>query len=73
MSLSSLAVGWTLGPWGFGATVVGVLAAWAYSAEPVRMKRSGWWGRGLWACATRACRGSRALPSWHRGSQVSRS
>lgn len=47
MSLLSLAVGWTLGPWGFGATVVGVLAAWAYSAEPVRMKRSGWWGPGL--------------------------
>src|SRR5210317_306303 len=43
----SLAVGWQLGPWGFGATVVGVLAAWAYSAEPVRLKRSGWWGPGL--------------------------
>jgi hypothetical protein len=40
-------VGWLLGPWGFGATVVGVLAAWAYSAEPVRLKRSGWWGPGL--------------------------
>jgi len=36
-----------LGPWGFGATVVGVLAAWAYSAEPVRLKRSGWAGPGL--------------------------
>ncbi len=47
MSLVSLAVGWTLGPWGFGATVFGVLAAWAYSAEPVRLKRSGWWGPGL--------------------------
>ena len=23
------------------------LAAWAYSAEPVRLKRSGWWGPGL--------------------------
>jgi chlorophyll synthase len=43
----ALAVGWTLGPWGFGATVAGVLAAWAYSAEPVRLKRSGWWGPGL--------------------------
>lgn len=43
----SLLVGWQLGPWGFGATVVGVLAAWAYSAEPVRLKRSGWWGPGL--------------------------
>ena len=47
MSLLSLAIGWQLGPWGFGATVIGVLAAWAYSVEPVRMKRSGWWGPGL--------------------------
>ncbi|WP_375227365.1 chlorophyll synthase ChlG [Roseobacter sp. S98] len=47
MSVLSLFVGWQLGPWGFGATVVGVLAAWAYSAEPVRLKRSGWWGPGL--------------------------
>ena len=47
MSALSLAVGALLGPWGFGATVLGVLAAWAYSAEPVRMKRSGWWGPGL--------------------------
>ncbi len=47
MTVLSLAVGWLLGPWGFGATVVGVLAAWAYSAEPVRLKRSGWWGPGL--------------------------
>lgn len=47
MSVLSLLVGWQLGPWGFGATVLGVLAAWAYSAEPVRLKRSGWWGPGL--------------------------
>ncbi|MEO0389299.1 MAG: (bacterio)chlorophyll synthase, partial [Pseudomonadota bacterium] len=47
MSVVSLAVGWTLGPWGFGATLLAVLAAWAYSAEPVRLKRSGWWGPGL--------------------------
>ena len=47
MTVVSLAVGWTLGPWGFGATVVGVIAAWAYSAEPIRLKRSGWWGPGL--------------------------
>jgi len=47
MTVLSLFVGWQLGPWGFGATVVGVLAAWAYSAEPVRLKRSGWWGPGL--------------------------
>jgi chlorophyll synthase len=47
MSALSLALGWFLGPWGFAATVVGVLAAWAYSAEPVRLMRSGWWGPGL--------------------------
>jgi chlorophyll synthase len=47
MSALSLGLGWFLGPWGFAATVVGVLAAWAYSAEPVRLKRSGWWGPGL--------------------------
>lgn len=47
MSVLSLTVGWQFGPWGFGATIVGVLAAWAYSAEPVRLKRSGIWGPGL--------------------------
>ncbi|MEL7091877.1 MAG: chlorophyll synthase ChlG [Pseudomonadota bacterium] len=47
MSALSLFVGYQLGPWGFGATVLAVLAAWAYSAEPVRLKRSGWWGPGL--------------------------
>ncbi len=47
MTALSLAVGSMLGPWGFGATVVGVLAAWAYSVEPIRLKRSGWWGPGL--------------------------
>ena len=33
-----------LGPWGFGAAVVGLLLAWAYSAPPLRLKRNGWWG-----------------------------
>jgi chlorophyll synthase len=47
MSVLSLIIGWQLGPWGFGATLVGVAAAWAYSAEPLRMKRSGIWGPGL--------------------------
>lgn len=47
MSVLSLIVGWQFGPWGFGATIIGVLAAWAYSAEPVRLKRSGIWGPGL--------------------------
>jgi len=47
MTVLSLVLGWFLGPWGFGATVLGVIAAWAYSAEPVRLKKSGWWGPGL--------------------------
>jgi chlorophyll synthase len=47
MSGLALALGWTLGPWGFAATCAAVAAAWAYSAEPVRLKRSGWWGPGL--------------------------
>lgn len=47
MTVLSLFIGSFLGPWGFGATVFGVLAALAYSAEPVRLKRSGWWGPGL--------------------------
>ena len=47
MSALSLLAGYQLGPWGFAATVFGVLAAWAYSAEPLRLKTSGWWGPGL--------------------------
>lgn len=39
----SLAVGAMLGPWGFAATVFAVACAWAYSAEPIRLKRNGWW------------------------------
>ncbi|RVT50811.1 chlorophyll synthase ChlG [Rubrivivax albus] len=40
----SLAVATALGPWGFGAAVLGLLLAWAYSAPPLRLKRNGWWG-----------------------------
>lgn len=47
MSAGALALGWTLGKWGFYATVVAVAAAWAYSVEPIRLKRSGWLGPGL--------------------------
>ncbi|MCE8440339.1 UbiA family prenyltransferase, partial [Rhodovulum sulfidophilum] len=31
MSLLALVIGWQLGPWGFGATILGVASAWAYS------------------------------------------
>lgn len=43
-TLLSLAVAATLGTWGFGAAVVGLLLAWAYSAPPLRLKMNGWWG-----------------------------
>lgn len=45
----SLAVATALGPWGFGAAVIGLALAWAYSAPPLRLKRDGWWGNA--ACA----------------------
>lgn len=47
MSALALVIGIALGPWGFGATVLAVICAWAYSAEPVRLKRSGWVGPGV--------------------------
>ena len=47
MTALGLVVGYQLGPWGFGATILAVAAAWAYSAEPVRAKKSGLWGPAL--------------------------
>lgn len=53
-----IAIGWTvvsmlwasaLGAWVLGAATVGMVLAWAYSAPPVRLKQSGWWGPA--ACA----------------------
>jgi chlorophyll synthase len=43
-SLFALLVGYWLGAWVFGATVLGLLLAWAYSAPPARLKLNGWWG-----------------------------
>ena len=43
-TLVSLAVATVLGVWGFAASVVGLLLAWAYSAPPFRLKINGWWG-----------------------------
>ncbi|KNZ32953.1 MAG: bacteriochlorophyll/chlorophyll a synthase [Methylibium sp. NZG] len=40
----SLLVATALGPWGFGAAVLGLVLAWAYSMPPVRLKMNGWWG-----------------------------
>jgi chlorophyll synthase len=47
MSAVAAIIGLALGPWGFAATLAAIAAAWAYSAEPVRLKRSGLWGPGL--------------------------
>jgi len=43
-TLLSLAVATLLGTWGFGAAALGLALAWAYSAPPLRLKTSGWWG-----------------------------
>ena len=32
-------------PWVFGAAVVGLALAWAYSAPPLRLKQNGWLGQ----------------------------
>jgi chlorophyll synthase len=40
----SLLVATALGPWGFGAAVLGLVLAWLYSAPPVRLKENGWLG-----------------------------
>jgi chlorophyll/bacteriochlorophyll a synthase len=40
----SLIVASTLGLWVFVAAVIGLFLAWAYSAPPMRLKQSGWWG-----------------------------
>ncbi len=41
---ASLLVAASLGAWGFGAALVALALAWAYSAPPLRLKRNGWWG-----------------------------
>lgn len=45
----SLVVSALLGPAVFGATIIGLALAWAYSAPPFRLKLNGWWGNA--ACA----------------------
>jgi len=45
-TILSMAVATLLGPWGFAAAALGMAFAWAYSAPPFRLKRSGWWGPG---------------------------
>ncbi len=43
-SVVSLFVALAIGPWVLAASIVGLVLAWAYSAPPVRLKMSGWWG-----------------------------
>lgn len=45
-SAVSLVFAALLGTWAFAAGLVAVILAWAYSAPPVRLKRSGWTGPG---------------------------
>ena len=43
-TIASLLVAWTTGPWVVGATLLGLICAWGYSAPPFRFKVSGIWG-----------------------------
>ena len=47
MSITGIIVSWFLGFWGFFATIIAISCAWAYSAEPLRLKRSGIIGPGI--------------------------
>jgi chlorophyll synthase len=47
MTVLAIVLGWQLCVWGFIATIIAALAAWAYSIEPIRLKKSGIWGPGL--------------------------
>jgi chlorophyll synthase len=71
-TLVSLLVATALGPWGFGAAVIGLLLAWAYSAPPVRLKENGWWGNAAcgisyegiaWATGAAVMAGG-SMPGW---------
>jgi chlorophyll synthase len=76
-----IAIGWTilsalvaalLGPWGFGAAIIGLALAWAYSAPPFRLKLNGWWGNSAVAICyeglpwvTGAVVMGIEMPAWH--------
>jgi chlorophyll synthase len=68
----SLVVAATLGLWVFGPACLGMALAWAYSAPPLRLKMSGWWGPGAvglcyetlpWFTGAAVMAGS--MPDWH--------
>jgi len=67
----SLAFSTTLGIWVFWAASLGLLLSWAYSAPPLRLKQSGWFGPAAvavcyegvtWFTGTAVMTG--ALPNW---------
>jgi chlorophyll synthase len=43
-TIVSLIVAALIGPWVLVAAAFGLVAAWAYSAPPFRLKTNGWWG-----------------------------
>jgi chlorophyll synthase len=59
----SLGMGALLGSWAFGATILGLVLAWVYSAPPLRLKLNGWLGNA--ACG--AC--YEGLP-WFTGAAI---
>ncbi|MBU3725788.1 MAG: chlorophyll synthase ChlG [Burkholderiaceae bacterium] len=59
----SLFVATGLGRWGFAATVLALILAWAYSMPPLRLKQNGWWGNA-------ACGLSYESLAWITGSAV---
>jgi len=71
-SVISLIVAASLGLWVFLPACLGMALAWAYSAPPLRLKMSGWWGPGAvglcyetlpWFTGAAVMAGS--LPDWH--------
>jgi chlorophyll synthase len=59
----SLIIATGLGPWGFSATVLALMLAWAYSMPPLRLKENGWLGNA-------ACGLSYESLAWITGSAV---
>jgi len=72
-TLLSLALAAALGTWVLGATVVGLIFAWIYSAPPLRLKQNGWFGNAAvgfsyeslaWITGAAVMIGGR-MPDWH--------
>jgi chlorophyll/bacteriochlorophyll a synthase len=61
-TIVSLVVASLLGPWGFGAALIGLALAWAYSAPPLRLKLNGWWGNAACGLSYEGLAGG-AMPS----------